>query len=240
MGNSTILLVDDTKLFLELEKEFLTLTDATVITANGREALEVARKRLPDLIYMDLHMSEMDGASCCTALKADPVLCATPVIMVSSAGKEEEEAICRRAGCDEHLTKPIDRHRFLELGRRFLAHIERREMRIHCRLNVLFRINYENCYGTCINLGMHGMYIGFDGGNIREGEQVEVSFMVSGSGSSLVEAWGRVVWVNAGPDSGSLDLPEGFGVEFLEMTRESGDIIRKFIAQGTPVRGDRT
>jgi CheY-like chemotaxis protein len=143
MGNSTILLVDDTKLFLELEKEFLNLTDATVITAtNGREALEVARKRIPDLIYMDLHMSGMDGASCCTALKADPVLSTTPVIMVSTAGKEEEEAICRRAGCDEHLTKPIDRHRFLALGQRFLANIERREMRIHCRLNVLFRMNY--------------------------------------------------------------------------------------------------
>jgi hypothetical protein len=83
------------------------------------------------------------------------------------------------------------------------------------------------------------MYIGFDGGNIRVGEQVEVSFMVSGSGSSLVEAWGRVVWVNAGPECGSPDLAEGFGVEFLEMTRESGDIIRKFIAEGTPVRENR-
>ncbi|KAF0220216.1 MAG: response regulator [Geobacteraceae bacterium] len=235
MGNSTILLADDTKLFLELEKEFLNLTDATVITAaNGREALEVARKKLPDLIYLDLHMSEMDGAACCAALKADPVLCPIPVIMVSTAGKAEEEAICRRAGCNEHLTKPIDRHRFLELGRRFLANIERREMRIHCHLNVLFCINYENCYGTCINLGMHGMYIGFDGGNIRSGDQVEVSFLVSGSGSSLVEAWGRVVWVNAGPKCGNPELPEGFGVEFLEMARESGDIIRRFIDHGTP------
>jgi hypothetical protein len=79
---------------------------------------------------------------------------------------------------------------------------------------------------------MHGMYIGFDGGDIRAGEDVEVSFLVSGSSSLLIEAWGRVVWVNFGLERSNPELPEGFGVEFLEMTRESGDIIRRFIDQG--------
>jgi CheY-like chemotaxis protein len=232
MAKPTILLVDDTKLFLDLEKEFLQQTDAYVFTAaNGREALEIARKRLPDLVYMDLHMSDMDGAACCAALKADPVLQGVPVIMVITAD-EGDQAICKGAGCDAYLTKPIDRHLFLELGRSFLAHIDRREMRIYCRLNALFRINYQNFYGTCINLGMHGMYIGFDGSDFRVGEPVEVSFLVAGSGSLLVEAWGKVAWVNAGAMKNNPELPDGFGVEFLEMTRESGDIIRRFVSQG--------
>ncbi len=235
MGRPTILLVDDTKLFLELEKEFLKLTDATILTAlNGQEVLDIAMRSRPDLIYMDLHMAAMDGASCCAALKAEPALRGIPVIMVARAGSAEEEERCREAGCDGYLTKPIDRHLFLELGRKFLSAIDRREMRMYCRINVIFRSNYENYYGTCVNLGMHGMYIGYDGDTIYPGEDVEVSFLVSGSGSSLVEVWGRVAWVNSGAQRSNPELPEGFGVEFLEMTRESGELIRKFLDLCSP------
>ena len=73
MATPKILLVDDTKLFLRLEQEYLRQSSVTVFTAsNGREALETARKIMPDLIYMDLNMPEMNGIECCSAIKADP------------------------------------------------------------------------------------------------------------------------------------------------------------------------
>lgn len=231
MSKPTILLTDDTKLFLALEQEFLRATDALIITAsNGREAFETARSRRPDLIYMDLNMPEMDGATCCAALKADPELSQIPVIMVTTAGRDDDIEMCKKAGCDGFLTKPIDRRLFLEMGRRFLSGINRRERRIYCQLSVLFRMRYENQHGNCINLGLSGMYISYDG-EVALGDDVEASFMVAGSSSSLVEVWGKVVWVNMGSTKTKQELPDGFGMEFLEMTNESREMIRKFLGQ---------
>ena len=106
---------------------------------------------------------------------------------------------------------------------------ERREIRILCQINVVFRLNFQNCYGTCKNLGLHGMFIGFDG-EVTEGEPVELSFMLSGTGSCLVEASGKVIWVNSGPKR-NCDMPEGFGVEFIDMSEESRELVRGFIDQ---------
>ena len=232
MTTPKILLVDDTKLFLKLEKEYLKQSSVVVLTAeNGRQALEIARNDRPDLIYMDLNMPEMDGATCCAALKADPDLRSIPVILVTTAGINENVDQCKNAGCDGFLTKPIDRKAFLELGRKFLLNINRRERRIPSKLKALFRINdQENLYGTCIDLCSRGLYLAF-AGEIHMEDKVEVSMLVSGSSTDLVEAWGRVSWVNLGAFRKKQKFPEGFGVEFLSIPEESMALIKRFIGR---------
>jgi CheY-like chemotaxis protein len=232
MVTPKILLVDDTKLFLKLEKEYLKQTSALVLTAeNGLEALEIARNERPDLIFMDLNMPEMDGAACCAVIKADPALRSIPVILVTTAGKSESVEQCKNAGCDGFLTKPIERKTFLELGRKFLARIDRRERRVRIDLKVLFRINdMENLYGTCIDLSAGGLFIVYSG-EVRDEDRVEVSMLVSGLSTDLVEAWGRVSWVNSGAFRKKPVLPEGFGVQFLSVPEESAALIRQCIAQ---------
>lgn len=230
MATPKVLLVDDTKLFLRLEHEYLKQSSVAVFTAtNGREALEVARKILPDLIYMDLNMPEMDGIECCTAIKADPDLCKIPVILVTTMGMEESVAQCKRAGCDGFLTKPIDRKAFLDLGRTFLPNINRRERRANCRVKVLFRVNNgEYRSGTCIDLNTRGIYIAC-AGSLSVEDKVEVNVMVSGNSDDLVEAWGRIAWVNTGPSRVKQQLAEGFGVEFLAIPDESIELVKQFI-----------
>jgi len=121
MSPPRILLVDDVKLFLELEKSYLHLSHSVVLTAaTGEEALETARRERPDLIFLDLYMPGMDGAACCSILKGDPDLSAIPVVMVTTGGRPEEVAQCRAAGCDGLLTKPVDRVAFLEMVARFI------------------------------------------------------------------------------------------------------------------------
>src|ERR1039457_2919395 len=91
MNTPKILLVDDTKLFLKLEQEYLKHLAVTVLTAeNGIEALEIARSQNPDLIFMDINMPVMDGVSCCAAIKADPGLRSIPVVMVTTKGMRSE------------------------------------------------------------------------------------------------------------------------------------------------------
>lgn len=236
MAAPIILLVDDTKLFLKLEQEYLKQSPVVVLTAgNGREALEIVRKKRPDLIFMDLNMPEMDGATCCAAIKGDPDLRSIPVILVTTEGMDESVERCKQAGCDGFLTKPIDRKKFLETGRRFLPNINRREKRAPCRIKVLFRINSgENMYGTCLDLCTRGLYVAFNG-DVNADDKVEVSMLVSGNSDDLVEAWGRVSWVNAGVQRKKQKLPEGFGVEFLAITEESTELVKRFLDHGITI-----
>ena len=126
MSHPKILLVDDVRLFLELEKSFLHLAQVQILTAaNGEEALAVVRKERPDLVFLDLYMPVLDGAACCAAIKVDPELTATPVVMVTTGGKPDEVEQCRVAGCDGLLTKPVDRSAFLDAVARFIPSFNR-------------------------------------------------------------------------------------------------------------------
>jgi threonine synthase len=59
--------------------------------ANGLEAIEVAKKELPDLIILDLMMPEMDGFSVIDVLKSDPQTTSIPVIVVTAKELTAEE-----------------------------------------------------------------------------------------------------------------------------------------------------
>ncbi len=106
----------------------------------------------------------------------------------------------------------------------------RREVRVHCSMTIQFRVSHENNYGTCWNLGLHGMYVLFDG-DILHGEPIEMSFVISEEYPLLIEAQGQVVWVNIGKTRKQPDLPEGFGVEFLKLEKEARSAISKFVEQ---------
>jgi len=126
MSFPRILLVDDVRLFLELEKSFLHLAQVELLTAaNGEEALAIIRRERPDLVFLDLYMPVLDGAACCAAIKGDPELSATPVVMVTTGGKPDEVEQCRTAGCDGLLTKPLDRSAFLDMVSRFIPSFNR-------------------------------------------------------------------------------------------------------------------
>src|SRR5512146_2027805 len=99
MARPKILLVDDNRLFLEMEKEFLQPCAVMIYTArDGREALELVRMVRRDLIFMDLQMPETDGAECCAILKGDPDMKGIPVVMVVTTERDDDMLRCRRAG----------------------------------------------------------------------------------------------------------------------------------------------
>lgn len=224
-----ILLVDDTKLFLELEKNFLRLSPVRVLTAgNGKEALEIARKERPDLIYMDLHMPLMDGAATCAALKADPALRTIPVIMVTSAGKEEDIQLCRESGCDDFLTKPVNRRLFLEKGRKFIDGIDRRELRVLCRTSVKFKVHNLTLSGVSTDISTGGIYIAAEY-DIEPKTMLDLSISLPETGCVLQGIKGRIAWQNNGNTIVKPEMPQGFGVEFIDLQKEIADVIATYI-----------
>lgn len=112
-----ILLAEDSYDNQLLIKKFLTLAGAEVDTAvNGREAIQKATERDYDVILMDVQMPELDGIAATRKLRSNGYR--RPIVALTAHALREERDKTLEAGCDDHLTKPIQRH---ELVRRVAA-----------------------------------------------------------------------------------------------------------------------
>ncbi len=227
----TILLVDDSRFYLELEKGFLRRTDAEIMTArNGIEALDLIRLQTPDLVYIEQDLPRMDGASCCRQMKSDVFLKKIPVIMLHDLSNKSGPQLCRESGCDAVMQKPLMRVPFLALGKKFLALVERREKRVPCRQLVVVRQG-DSCYcGTSVDLSEGGMYVGLDK-PLCENETLSLSFVMPGTSSALVETISRVAWTNQGLRRCKPTLPHGFGLEFKSFSAHSDGLIKNFVEE---------
>ena len=108
-------MVEDQEDNRQIVRDLLTTTDYEVIEAeNGEEALAAVAKQRPDLILMDIQLPVMDGYEATRRIKADPALCAIPIIAVTSYALSGDEEKARAAGCDDFDTKPVDMPRLLE------------------------------------------------------------------------------------------------------------------------------
>jgi len=236
MSTPKILLVDDTRLFIELEKNFLKLSPVHVLTASsGEEALEIALKEQPDLIFMDINMPGMGGLACCATLKANKNLSSIPVVMVSSCGKDEDLDACRKAGCDDFLSKPIDRKLFLEKARTFLDSINRRDYRVPYEAPVTFTLNGVSRSGFSVDLSCGGVYV-TEARPVEEKTAVKLELKLPNAAGRSFNAEGVVAWANGQGKRRKMALPPGFGVEFTRIEEEANLAIKAFV-EGTRGKG---
>lgn len=106
----SILIVDDLESSREVLHEILVNHGYELIFASGgAEALDLARTRTPDLILLDLMMSDIDGLVVCRRLRIDPHTAQVPVIIVTALDDRAARLAGIAAGCDDFVTKPFDR-----------------------------------------------------------------------------------------------------------------------------------
>ncbi|TAJ94223.1 MAG: response regulator [Gammaproteobacteria bacterium] len=113
-GNLPLVLVidDETESRELLSRTFAGKGYRTVTAASGEEGLRLARSLRPAAITLDVLMPELSGWDTLAALKADPEVCAIPVIMVTIVDEANHGFAL---GASDYLVKPIDRDRLLEL-----------------------------------------------------------------------------------------------------------------------------
>ncbi|EEW25664.1 diguanylate cyclase [Rhodobacter ferrooxidans] len=79
-----------------------------ILAADGESCLRLAHEAAPDLILLDLMLPDLTGIEVLTRLRADPVTCDIPVVMISASQDEDARLAALAAGADDFLTKPID------------------------------------------------------------------------------------------------------------------------------------
>jgi len=121
----TVLIVDDSAdirvtLRLWLEAQGCRVVEA----ADGKQAVECARREHPALILMDLYLPELDGAVAAARIREHAELAHVPIIAISAYGESgigtQLSNDPRAAGFDEYLTKPFAPEKMAELLKKYL------------------------------------------------------------------------------------------------------------------------
>ena len=86
----------------------------------GEAGVAAAKEQRPDLILMDIQLPLMDGYEATRRIKADPALCAIPIIVVTSYALSGDETKPRAAGCDGYVPKPYSPRLLLAKVREYL------------------------------------------------------------------------------------------------------------------------
>ncbi|HXU11891.1 MAG TPA: response regulator [Candidatus Binatia bacterium] len=105
-----ILLVDDAETVLLMERMILQGEPYDVVTArDGDEAIAQALAERPDLILLDIVMPKKDGFEVCRLLRSHADTRHTPILLVSTRGEPQNVEAGFASGCNDFITKPVDR-----------------------------------------------------------------------------------------------------------------------------------
>lgn len=111
----TVLIVEDNELNMKLFNDLLEAHGyVTLKTANGHDAMDLARRHRPDLILMDIQLPEISGEDIMQWLKADPDLRPIPIVAVTAFAMKGDEQKIREGGCEAYISKPISVISFLQ------------------------------------------------------------------------------------------------------------------------------
>jgi CheY-like chemotaxis protein len=117
LSMATVLIVDDDPFIRKLVAT--TLEDVAgfelMEAGDGREALVMAGKTPPELVFLDIDMPEIDGIEACRRLRGTPGTAKATIVMLTAAAGDEAEREAEEAGADLFLTKPFSPLELLRL-----------------------------------------------------------------------------------------------------------------------------
>lgn len=114
---ASVLIVDDDQFVRKLIAT--TLEDVAgfelVEAGDGREAVEVAMRSRPELVFLDIDMPGLDGLETCRLLRAQPGTAQATIVMLTAAAGDSAERDAEAAGADLFLSKPFSPLELLRL-----------------------------------------------------------------------------------------------------------------------------
>lgn len=115
-----VLCVDDSAAELNVIKHIVLNAHLEVVSAtNGKDAIQLARHEMPDLILLDIVMSDMDGFAVMRELQKDPATKGIPVVFVSSKSQKADLEWAKMQGAKGFVPKPVSESAILEELKKF-------------------------------------------------------------------------------------------------------------------------
>lgn len=224
-----ILIVDGSRFFRSIEKQFLAKTPAEIIEAEtGAEALTVWKEHQPALIYSAVDLTDMSGVDLCRKLKVIAGSKQASVVLICDKDDDAQMKACQNSTCDGVLTKPIDRHKFLEIGRQFLSSI--REPRRTCLFPISFTVTRAGAVGDeyrgkCLDISSGGVFIETTE-HLALNSIVSIEFVLPYQEHATINCRGMIAWHNTRPNPTKPNYPLGYGVKFVDLN----DTVQKLIS----------
>lgn len=95
--------------------------DIEIFTASdGGEGLDLIKTEKPAVVFLDVMMPVMNGYDVCSAVRADPDISDTKVVMLTAKGQEADRQRGMDVGVDHFVTKPFDPDHIYELAEQIL------------------------------------------------------------------------------------------------------------------------
>jgi CheY-like chemotaxis protein len=200
-----------------------------VLVQDGQTGFQAIESEEPTLAVFDLlHLGEQ-ALECCRAVKGDPLLATTPVLLLLPEGAEEDLADdCWAAGCDAVVHRPLMAERFLDAACGLLG-ISRRLAR---RFPVGFQLSFldtkqKKHVGSCVNLNLGGMFLATET-LFPVDTELSVEFVLPGFQMALQNSV-RVAWVNHPEWRKKNSMPCGVGLEFVKVSPTFEAALREFL-----------
>jgi putative two-component system response regulator len=219
---SVILVVDDQIQNVRLLQAHLQPQGYEILVANsGGEALEMIAGHPIDLVLLDVMMPGMDGFAVTRKIRQDPVHSLLPVVLVTSLSEKEDRVTGIDAGCDDFISKPVDRLELLariksllkvkaynDLMGRYRADLEAEVALRTGELKSALERNKEAALETIRRLTVASEYRDEDTGEhvIRMSRYAEAVARRMGLGADLVE---NILYAAPMHDVGKIGIPDG-------------------------------
>ncbi len=121
MNKKNILIIDDSNTNLVLLESLFKRSGYKVYSAlSAKEGLESIKEDIPDLIYLDLRMPELDGFGFIEILRKNNEWKNIPVVILSAVSDRDSIAQGIELGVTDYLTKPLDITRVISLTKNIL------------------------------------------------------------------------------------------------------------------------
>ncbi|EGV16572.1 response regulator transcription factor [Thiocapsa marina] len=106
--NKRILIVDDEPNIV-ISLEFLMMREGheVRVARDGEAGLAAVRTHRPDLVVLDVMMPKLDGFAVLEAVRSDPDLAGTRILMLTAKGREAEQNKGLALGADAYMSKPF-------------------------------------------------------------------------------------------------------------------------------------
>jgi len=128
MGKKLLIVEDELHIRTLLEQALEDLEDEFDVqilsAADGEEGLEKIRSERPQAVFLDIMMPKKNGYEVCRAVKEDPELKDTIIVLLTAKGQEADRRKGLEIGAYDYMTKPFDPDEVVELAKELLQIVD--------------------------------------------------------------------------------------------------------------------